>query len=66
MVPGDILKVEAGEKVPADIRLLETTDLKINNASLTGENLEVKLGVNANHPDLYEANNIARSGCVFT
>ena len=66
LVPGDIIKVKEGEKVPADLRILESNELKVNNASLTGENQEVRLGIEANHVDLYEARNIARSGCIFT
>ena len=38
----------------------------MNNASLTGENVDIKLGPLANHKELYEAKNIARSGCNFT
>jgi len=65
LVPGDIVKVSSGEKVSADIRIIESSDLKVNNASLTGENLDIKLGVDANHIDLYEAKNIARMGTNF-
>lgn len=63
---GDVVQFKAGEKVPADVRILEAVDLKVNNASLTGENVDIKLGPNANHKRLYEAQNIARSGCNFT
>lgn len=66
LVPGDIVKVTGGEKVPADMRVLSSSDLKVNNASLTGENVDIKLGKDANHDLLYEAKNIARSGCNFT
>lgn len=66
LVPGDIVKVTGGEKVPADVKVLSSADLKVNNASLTGENVDIKLGVEANHEQLYEAKNIARSGCNFT
>lgn len=52
LVPGDMIKVTAGEKVPADMRIIEVNDLKVNNASLTGENLDIKLGVDANHLEL--------------
>lgn len=66
LVPGDIVKVTGGDKVPADVRVITSSDLKVNNASLTGENVDIKLGSEANHKDLYEAKNVARSGCNFT
>lgn len=37
LVPGDIVILDEGEKVPADIRLLEVYSLRVNEASLTGE-----------------------------
>lgn len=66
LVIGDIVKVVAGEKVPADLRIIKSSDLKVNNASLTGENVDVKIGPDANHQELTEAKNIARTGCNFT
>lgn len=42
LVPGDILKLEAGQKIPADIRLLDVSQLSVNEASLTGESLPVR------------------------
>lgn len=66
LVPGDIVKVSVGEKVPADLRILEASELKVNNAPLTGENIDIKLGTEPRHETLFEAKNIARSGCTFT
>lgn len=37
LVPGDIFFLSAGNKIPADGRIIEAHDLKINEASLTGE-----------------------------
>ena len=36
LVPGDIVLLNIGSKVPADIRLIETKNLEINEATLTG------------------------------
>lgn len=66
LVPGDIVSVKGGEKVPADLRVLTAVDLKVNNASLTGENVDIRLGTEPQSDTLYEAKNIARSGCNFT
>lgn len=37
LVPGDIIYIEEGDNVPADIRLLQDSDLQANDFSLTGE-----------------------------
>jgi len=42
LVPGDIIRMEAGDSVPADVRLVETHALKIEEASLTGESYPVE------------------------
>lgn len=53
LVPGDIVLLEGGYYVPADLRLIEQKDLRINEAALTGEWLAVNKGtdpVAANTP----------------
>ena len=64
IVVGDILLLEAGDKVPADARLIEAISLKIDESSLTGESLPVIKDTNAlNHEvPLSERNNMIYSG----
>lgn len=42
LVPGDVVVLETGNMVPADLRLLESHSLRIEEASLTGESLAVE------------------------
>lgn len=44
LVPGDIIIVQDGQRVPADARIIESYELKVNEAMLTGESI----GVNKN------------------
>ena len=41
LVPGDILVLSAGDKIPADARLIEAVNLKLDESSLTGESTSV-------------------------
>jgi len=47
LVPGDVVEIETGDSVPADIRLSEAVNLKIQEAALTGESLPVEKSVEA-------------------
>lgn len=42
LVPGDIIKLAAGDMIPADLRILQARDLFVAQASLTGESLPVE------------------------
>lgn len=47
LVPGDVVRIEEGDKVPADLRLIECFNLRTNEFSLTGESMPQDKGTNA-------------------
>jgi Ca2+-transporting ATPase len=60
LVPGDVILLEVGDKVPADARLIETSELRTQEASLTGESQPTKkfLGVLRENTVLAEKSNM--------
>jgi sodium/potassium-transporting ATPase subunit alpha len=63
LVPGDVLVVREGDRVPADARLVEAHDLLVNNAPLTGESRPIALVDDAVDARLTESANILFAGC---
>ncbi len=69
LVPGDIVILKAGAKVPADIRLIEAANLRVKEASLTGESSEVSKDPDTVLPEetyLGDRKNMVFSGSTVT
>ncbi len=47
LVPGDVVLLESGDKIPADLRLVEATNLRTEEAALTGESVPAEKSVDA-------------------
>ena len=64
LVPGDIVSLAAGDQIPADLRLLEASDLTVEESALTGESAPVGKQTDALPPEtvLAERDNMAFSG----
>lgn len=64
LVPGDIIHLAEGDKVPADIRLLQTDSLRADEAILTGESVPVSKSIEAlsGKKEIYEQTNMLFQG----
>lgn len=69
LVPGDIIRLEAGDFVPADARLIRSANLKCEESALTGESVpaEKKVDLIDNETvSLGDRHNMVFSGCSVT
>ncbi|HPJ83387.1 MAG TPA: HAD-IC family P-type ATPase [Methanothrix sp.] len=66
LVPGDVVYLDAGDKVPADGRVIEETSLQIVESSLTGESVPEKKGVEvvAEETPLADRTNMVYMGTI--
>ncbi len=66
IVPGDLILLEAGDKVPADSRLVEAANLRVNEASLTGESIPVRKTLDPLEGQVYVGDrmNMVFMGCT--
>ena len=67
LVPGDIILLYTGDKVPADARLIEAHNLKVEEAALTGESAAVDKTTTAIHEDaqLNDRHNMVYTGTII-
>jgi sodium/potassium-transporting ATPase subunit alpha len=64
LVPGDVILLEEGDRVPADGRLIEINQLKVDNSSLTGESEPQLRKLSCTHDSLLESRNMVFSGTL--
>lgn len=69
LVPGDIIRLEAGDFIPADARLLHSVSLKSEESALTGESVPSEKDADASvdrQAPLGDRSNMVFSGCSIT
>jgi len=66
LVPGDVVKIRLGSQIPADVILLISKEMKVNNASLTGEAEELLRDPEEKAENIYESPNVAFFGTSCT
>ncbi len=68
LVPGDVVLVTAGDRVPADLRLMEAAGLEVDESPLTGESVPVRKDPEPVRPDapLAERRDMLYSGTLVT
>ena len=69
LVPGDVVVMEGGDKIPADVRFIEVSNVHVDESSLTGESVPVAKNVDAvTGPNLVpgDQKNIGFSGTYVT
>ena len=69
LIPGDIIHLEAGDFVPADARLINSSNLKSEESALTGESVPSEKNAMDVHPEdapVGDRTNMVYSGCSIT
>ncbi len=67
LVPGDVILLAEGDRIPADCLLLETSDLRVDQSPLTGESRPVRKSAGLPAPDDPDRRrNLALAGCAVT
>jgi Ca2+-transporting ATPase len=69
LVPGDLVRLETGDRIPADIRLIKAVSLEVEEAILTGESQPVAKDATIVLPvrtELGERKNMVFQGCLIT
>jgi Ca2+-transporting ATPase len=63
LVPGDVILLEEGNKVPADATIVQENDLSVNESIITGESMPVEKDATAGNNLLYQGSTINTGKC---
>ena len=69
LVPGDVVRIKAGDRVPADLRLVEAVNLQVEESALTGESVPVSkqtAPLDQTGAPLGDRTNMAYAGTIAT
>ena len=67
LVPGDVVIVKVGENIPSDIVIFKSSEMKVNNASLTGESEDIFIDPEAPPTkNIFESKNVGFFGTQCT
>jgi potassium/sodium efflux P-type ATPase len=68
LVPGDMVRLKSGDKIPADLRLVKAKDLRVEESPLTGESTAVDKSIDPVEEDaiIGDRSSMAFSGTVVT
>ena len=66
LVEGDLVEINNGDNIPADVVLIKVNDMKVNNSSLTGESEDIEKHVDQHKDNVFESPNVAFFGTFCT
>lgn len=64
IVPGDIIKIGSGDKIPADCRVIFSQSLKVDQSMITGESEPIDVSVDSKNQNALESKNIVFNGSL--
>lgn len=67
IVPGDVIEIKMGDRIPADIWIISSDEMKVDNSSLTGESEQLLRTIYCTDQDkILETKNVAFFGTLCT
>jgi sodium/potassium-transporting ATPase subunit alpha len=66
LVPGDVVEINNGVNIPADVVLIKANEMKVNNSSLTGESEDLARIPEEKAKNIFESPNVAFFGTSCT